>query len=175
MQPAGIQPKIHEIRGQKIMLDFDLAALYEVETRVLKQAVKRNLDRFPDDFMFQLADEEVNHMVSQNVIPSKSHLGGAFPFAFTEQGVSMLSSVLKSKKAIEVNITIMRAFVFLRHYAPQQHDLSHKLRELEARYDTQFEYIYEAMKPIRKNATESVSGKSNVLNINKKGTENPSL
>lgn len=88
-----IQNKIYELRGDRVMLDKDLAALYEVETRALKQAVKRNIDRFPFDFMFELTEDEVGAMVSQNVIPSKSYFGGALPFAFTEQGVAMLSSV----------------------------------------------------------------------------------
>lgn len=127
------------------MLDFDLAKLYEVETRVLKQAVKRNLDRFPEDFLFVLSNEEVNQMVSQNVIPSKSYFGGALPFAFTEQGVAMLSSILKSKKALQVNIAIMRAFVFIRQYALTHKDLSEKLALLETRYNKQFKDIYEAL------------------------------
>src|SRR5437870_4265474 len=103
MQLQAIQKKIYEIRMQKAMLDYDLAALYEVETRALKQAVRRNIHRFPEDFMFELTRDEIEQMVSQNVIPSKSYLGGALPFAFTEQGVAMLSSVLKSKKAVQVN------------------------------------------------------------------------
>ena len=101
------------------MLDFDLAELYEVETRVLKQAVKRNIQRFPPDFMFELTGNEINNLVSQNVIPSKSYLGGAAPFAFLEPGVAMLSSVLKSAKAIEVNINIIRAFIAVRKYMIQ--------------------------------------------------------
>lgn len=145
MKPAGIQTRIYEIRHQKIMLDFDLAALYEVETRALKQAVRRNIARFPDDFMFPLSDKELDQMVSQNVIPSKSHLGGAVPFAFTEQGVSMLSSVLRSPKAIQVNISIMRAFVLTRQYALTHQELTVKLGELEERYDRQFDDIYEAI------------------------------
>src|SRR5262245_61687980 len=96
------------------MLDFDLAQLYGVETRALKQAVKRNRESFPSDFMFVLNRKEVNYMVSQNVIPSKSKFGGALPYAFTEQGVAMLSGVLKSRKARLVNIAIMRAFVQMR-------------------------------------------------------------
>ncbi len=106
-----IQNKIHEIRGQRVMLDFDLAEMYNVETRALKQAVKRNIDRFPNDFMFELNEKEIENLVSQSVIPSKSKLGGAKPFAFTEQAcpersrrsVAMLSSVLSSKKANELN------------------------------------------------------------------------
>jgi hypothetical protein len=145
MQVQAIQSKIYEIRGQKVMLDFDLAELYEVENRALKQAVKRNRDRFPDDFMFVLSEKEVAEVVSQNVIPSKSYLGGALPFAFTEQGVSMLSSILRSKKAIQVNISIMRAFVFIRQYALSHKDLTEKLKELETQYNRQFKDVYEAI------------------------------
>lgn len=112
--PAEVVERIFYVRAQKIMFDFDLAQMYGVETRVLKQAVKRNLDRFPKDFMFLLNQAEIKNMVSQNVIPSRSILGGAKPMAFTEQGVSMLSTVLQSKRAIKVNITIMRAFVQMR-------------------------------------------------------------
>ena len=111
MQIQTIQNKIYQVRGERIMLDFDLAEMYEVETRVLKQAVRRNLDRFPQDFMFQLTDEEIDNMVSQSVIPSKSKFGGAKPFAFTEQGVAMLSSVLnnnKPNKPIESKLALKR-------------------------------------------------------------------
>ncbi|MBX7245216.1 MAG: ORF6N domain-containing protein [Candidatus Sumerlaeaceae bacterium] len=100
--------RIYLIRGIRVMLDFDLAQLYGVETRALKQAVRRNPDRFPDDFMFELAADEIYMMVSQNVIPGRSKLGGAIPMAFTEQGVAMLSSVLRSPRALQVNIAIMR-------------------------------------------------------------------
>ena len=100
MEWVLIQKKIFEIRGQRVMLDFDLAELYEVETRVLKQAVKRNLDLFPTDFMFELTRKEIDQVVSQFVIPSKSYLGGASPFAFTEHGVTMLSAVLRSDTTI---------------------------------------------------------------------------
>jgi hypothetical protein len=106
--------KIVALRDEKIMLDFHLAELYGVETRALKQAVKRNMDLFPEDFMFVLTAEEVDFMVSQSVIPNKQQLGGALPFAFTETGVAMLSSVLKSARAKEMNIAIMRTFVALR-------------------------------------------------------------
>ena len=98
MELSIIQNKIYEIRGIRVMLDFDLAEMYQVETRALKQAVKRNISRFPSDFMFVLTEQEIDIMVSQFVIPSKKHLGGALPFAFTEQGVAMLSSVLRSEK-----------------------------------------------------------------------------
>ena len=106
------------------MLDFDLAALYDVETRALKQAVRRNTRRFPSDFMFELSESEMNDLVSQTVIPSKKYFGGAAPFAFTEQGVAMLSTVQRSEKAIETNIAIMRAFVAMRHYALSFAELS---------------------------------------------------
>jgi hypothetical protein len=143
-----IQQKIFEIRGHKIMLDKDLAILYRVETRALKQAVKRNTDRFPKDFMFQLTAKEVDALVSQNVIPSKSIFGGALPFAFTEQGVAMLSSVLKSKKALQVNIAIMRAFVEIRRFALLHKDVLEQIKELRdsiGQHDTQLASIYEAI------------------------------
>ncbi|MEK6153128.1 ORF6N domain-containing protein [Flavobacteriaceae bacterium 3-367] len=118
-------------RGQKVLLDFHLANLYEVETRTLKQQVKRNLSRFPEDFMFKLSKVEINELVSQNVIPSKSFLGGATPMAFTEQGVAMLSSVLRSAKAVDVNIAIMRTFVQLRKLLESNSDLKKKITAME--------------------------------------------
>ncbi len=127
------------------MLDYDLAELYQVETRALKQAVKRNIKRFPDDFMFELKAVEVDAMVSQIVIPSKQKFGGAMPMAFTEQGLAMLSGILKSQKAIDVNISIMRAFAFIRQYALSHKDLTEKLKELETRYNQQFHDVYEAI------------------------------
>jgi hypothetical protein len=104
------------LRGQKVILDYDLATLYGIETRALKQAVRRNLNRFPDDFMLELSAKEINSLVSQSVIPAVRKLGGATPMAFTEQGVAMLSSVLNSERAVKVNIAIMRAFVKLRDW-----------------------------------------------------------
>jgi hypothetical protein len=135
MELQVIQSKIYEIRGQQVMLDFDLAQLYEVETRVLKQAVRLNIEMFPPDFMFELTDSEINNLVSQNVIPSKSYLGGAVPYAFVEPGVAMLSSVLKSAKAIEVNINIIRAFIAIRKYMIQASpsSLSRELEEIKER------------------------------------------
>jgi hypothetical protein len=109
-----IMHKIVLLREEKVMLDIHLAEMYGVETRALKQAVRRNIGLFPEDFMFELSLEEIEVVVSQNVIPSKQHLGGSAPFAFTETGVAMLSSVLKSKRAKEMNIAIMRAFIALR-------------------------------------------------------------
>jgi len=126
-----IQAQIYTIRGLQVMLDRDLAKLYEVENRVLKQAIKRNIDKFPDDFMIKLTEEEILQMVSQNVIPSKSHLGGSVPFAFTEQGVSMLSSVLKSKIATEVSINIFRVFVNMRKFLSQNASIFQRLNFLE--------------------------------------------
>jgi hypothetical protein len=149
MELQIIQNKIYELRGKKVMLDFDLAELYEVETRVLKQAVRRNIERFPDDFMFELTNNELNSLkisaTSQNVISPLTSVSYA-PFAFTEQGVAMLSTVLKSKKAIDVNISIMRAFVFIRQYALNHKDLTEKLKELETKYNKQFDDVYEALK-----------------------------
>lgn len=127
------------------MLDFHLAELYGVENRALKQAVKRNPGRFPSDFMFQLSDTETEVMVSQNVIPSKSHLGGALPFAFTEQGVAMLSSILRSERAIQVNIAIMRAFVLMRRYYMDYKELKLQIEKLEKEMNRKFKDIYEAL------------------------------
>jgi phage regulator Rha-like protein len=126
---AQLQKLIYEIRGQKVMLDRDLADLYGVELRSLNQAVKRNIGRFPYDFMFQLTDEEWKNQRSQNVIFNKDTRKYK-PYAFTEQGVSMLSSVLNSERAIEVNINIMRAFVKLRHYMLTKSDTNEQIAEL---------------------------------------------
>lgn len=146
MEVEVIQSRIYAIRGQKVMLDFDLAALYKVETRVLNQAVKRNLARFPNDFMFSLTLEEWTLMSSQFVMTSgKKRPKSALPLAFTEQGVAMLSGVLHSEQAIEVNIAIMRAFVLMRQYALSHQDLTEKLKELENRYDKQFKDVYDAI------------------------------
>ena len=131
------------------MLDYHLAELYQVETRALKQAVKRNIERFPGDFMFVLTQEEANLLlsigVSQNVIPPAYNFGVAMPMAFTEQGVAMLSSVLRSKIAIEVNISIMRAFVLMRQMAIGYEELSRRIEELEVSTDAQFNELYQAL------------------------------
>ncbi len=140
-----VHQKIYEIRKLKVMLDFDLASLYEVETRVLKQAVKRNIERFPLDFMFELDENEIQLLVSHNVIPSKSYLGGAKPYAFTEQGVSMLSAVLKSKKAILVSISIMRAFIMIKKYAINYQELLKRIEEIETKNNKQFDDVFEAI------------------------------
>lgn len=129
MDLSLIQSKIYEIRGQRVMLDFDLAEMYLVETRALKQAVRRNNTRFPEDFMFELTKHELTSLRSQIVI-SPSLSTGYTPFAFTEQGVAMLSSVLRSEKAIEINISIMRAFVTVRSYLIAQSSFSAEIKEL---------------------------------------------
>ena len=144
-----IQNNIFEVRGCRVMLDYHLAELYQVETRALKQAVKRNIERFPSDFMFVLTQEEANLLlsigVSQNVIPLDYNFGVAMPMAFTEQGVAMLSSVLRSKVAIEVNISIMRAFVLMRQMAIGYEELSRRIEELEVSTDAQFNELYQAL------------------------------
>jgi hypothetical protein len=147
MQLQAIQTKIYEVRGQKVMLDFDLAEMYEVETKRLKEAVRRNINRFPDDFMFELTKAEFESLRSQiaTLKTGRGQHSKYFPFAFTEQGVAMLSTVLNSQKAIDVNISIMRAFVVIRQYALSHKDLTEKLKKLEQKYNKQFKDIYEAL------------------------------
>lgn len=132
-----IQSKIYEIRGQRVMLDFDLAELYQVETRALKQAVRRNIERFPEDFMFEITEPEYNYLknslTSQIVISNERGGRRYMPFAFTEQGVAMLSSVLRSRTAIQVNIAIMRAFVAMRNYITTTTTVTAELSEIRAR------------------------------------------
>lgn len=156
----SIQSRIYEIRGERVMLDYDLALLYEVETRVLNQAVKRNRQRFPDDFMFQLTNAEFESlrfksendiviMSSQIVMtyPSKRP-NSALPYAFTEQGVAMLSGVLRSDKAIEMNIAIMRAFVDIRKILMKQSNINEQLAEIKERigeHDVQLNELYDAI------------------------------
>ncbi len=157
MQLSLIQSKIYEIRGQKVMLDFDLAEMYEVETRVLKQAVKRNIKRFPTDFMFELTKEEFDSLRSQIVTLKNTGRGQHskyLPYAFTEQGVSMLSSVLNSEKAIEVNIAIIRTFVLIRQHALNYKDLQQKLQMLEKKYNKNFKEIYHALNLLVEDKTQ---------------------
>ena len=142
------EQRILLLRGQKVMLDFHLAELYAVETRALKQAVRRNPDRFPADFMFELNADEAQLLVSQNVIPGLGKLGGASPMAFTEQGVAMLSSVLRGDRAVQVNIAIMRAFVRLREMLGTNADLARKLEEIEKKYDGQFRLVFDAIRQL---------------------------
>jgi hypothetical protein len=150
LDPLAVQVerRILLIRQQKVLLDYDLASLYGVETRALKQAVRRNRDRSPDDFMFTLTDEETGALVSQCVIPGRGRLGGAAPYAFTEQGVAMLSSVLRSPRAVQVNIAIMRAFVRLRELLLSNAELARKLADLEQKYDAQFRAVFEAIRQL---------------------------
>lgn len=148
MKPQEIENKIYEIRHQNVMLDFDLAEMYQIETRVLKQAVRRNSDRFPKDFMFELSEEEYNSLRSQIVTLKNSGRGQHtkyMPFAFTEQGVAMLSSVLKSKIAIEINISIIRAFVLMRQFSLSHKELTEKLNQLENKFDQKFNDVADAL------------------------------
>lgn len=146
MHSLTIQKKIYELRGQKVMLDFDLAELYEVETRALNQAVKRNIDIFPEDFMFQLTPNEWKNMLSQIVMtyPVKRPKT-ALPLAFTEHGVTMLANILKSKKARQTSIAIVRAFIALKQFTLNYKEISDKLKELENKYNKQFKDVYEAI------------------------------
>jgi hypothetical protein len=143
-----IEKAILLVRRQKVILDADLAGLYGVETRVLVQAVKRNLERFPEDFMFQLSREEFAVLRSQSV--TSSDWGGRRypPYAFTEHGVAMLSSVLRSQRAIQVNIEIMRAFIRLRQMLASHAELARKLDALEKKYDAQFKDVFEAIRQL---------------------------
>lgn len=146
--PTTIAPMVHWIRHEKVILDFDLASLYGVETRALKQSVRRNLARFPDDFLFELTEGEVDLLVSQSVIPNRKTLGGAIPYAFTEQGVAMLSSVLRSPRAVEVNIAIMRTFVQLRRLMDSNQELARKIEAMEKKYDEHFAVVFAAIKQL---------------------------
>jgi ORF6N domain len=143
-----IERRVLLIRSHRVMLSTDLADLYAVEPRVLMQAVKRNRERFPADFMFQLTEQEFDRLKSQIVISSWGGLRRAYPYAFTEQGVAMLSSVLHSKRAIGVNIAIMRAFVQLREMIASNKGLAQRLNELEKKYDGQFRLVFEAIREL---------------------------
>jgi hypothetical protein len=172
-----IERSILLIRGQKVMLSVHLAELYDVETRALNQAVKRNISRFPEDFMFQLNTSEAEQLVSQNVIPHKKYFGGSLPYAFTEQGVAMLSSVLNSETAIKVNIEIMRAFVRLRRMLASHADLARKLEALEKKYDAQFKVVFDAIRQLmatpepKKRPIGFLVEEPHVLYRSSKGTE----
>ena len=148
MSDEKIQKAIYLIRKQKVMLSVHLAELYDVEPRVLVQAVKRNINRFPNDFMFQLNANEFTHLKSQFVISSWGGLRRAAPYAFTEQGVAMLSSVLHSHHAVQVNIEIMRAFVRLRQMLASNADLARELTAIEKKYDTQFKVVFDAIRQL---------------------------
>ncbi len=145
-----IERRILLIRGEKVMLSTDLAELYEVAPRVLVQAVMRNRQRFPEDFMFQLTKEEYAKLKSQFVISSWGGARRAAPYAFTEQGVAMLSSVLRSRRAVQVNIAIMRAFVKLREMLASHRGLARRLDEMEKKYDAQFKVVFDAIRELMK-------------------------
>ena len=159
VQQEVIERKIYIIRGHKVMLSADLAELYEVEPRVLVQAVKRNIDRFPSDFMFQLNEIEFENLKSQIVTSSWGGMRRANPYAFTEQGVAMLSSVLHSKRAIQVNIATMRAFVKLREMLTAHKDLARKLDKMEKKNDAQFKVVFDAIRQLMEPPVPKKKGK----------------
>jgi len=152
----AVDARIVEARSQRVILDADLAALYGVPTKALVQAVKRNLERFPADFMFQLTEQELRSLRSQIVTLNDAESGARgrgrhakyLAYVFTEQGVAMLSSVLRSKRAVQVNVEIMRAFVRLRGLVARDHELSRKLDDLESKYDRQFKIVFDAIREL---------------------------
>ena len=147
-----IESKIHNIRERQVILDRDIAVFYGIDTRSLKQAVNRNLERFPEPFMFKLDEHEIQFMVSQNVIPTKKHLGGATPYVFTEQGVAMLSTVLRNQKAVKISVKIMNAFISMRNFLLKNKDVLNRLNtiekkqiEYEIKTDKNFEKVFDAL------------------------------
>ena len=145
---STIENRIFMIRGHNVMISVHLAELYGVETRALNQAVKRNAARFPSDFMFQLSEREADLVVSQSMIPHRKFFGGSLPYAFTEQGVAMLSTVLRSERAIQMNIAIMRAFVRLREIFSTHKELALKMKQLEmkvGKHDEEIQAIFEVI------------------------------
>jgi hypothetical protein len=163
MQITVIQKKIFEIRGQKVMLDLHLAELYEVETKRLKEAVKRNINRFPSDFMFELTDKELHNLRSQ--IATSSWGGSRYkPYAFTEQGVAMLSSILNSEKAIDVNIFIIRTFVLIRQYALDYQELEKKIKSLEKKHNKNFKQLFTALELLLQEKQADEKQKANFEN-----------
>lgn len=144
----GIEGRIFIVRGKRVMLDSDLAKLYGVKPIRLREQVGRNMERFPQDFMFRLTAQEAAGMVSHNAIPSFKHLGGYLPYVFTQEGVAMLSGVLRSAKAVQVNIAIMRAFVKLREVLSTHKDLALRLDALEQKYDAQFRGVFDAIRAL---------------------------
>jgi hypothetical protein len=160
LSPAVIERKIYLLRRQKVMLDSDLAALYGVETKQLNRAVRRNLERFPSDFMFQLTPAEARALRFQIGTSSEGAHGGRryLPYVFTQEGVAMLSSVLRSPRAIKVNIAIMRAFVRLRDILATNRQLAAKVEEMERRYDAHFKIIFEVIQALMTPPQESARG-----------------
>jgi ORF6N domain len=148
VNPGNIASRIYYIRGEKVMLDYDLAILYVVPVKSLKQTVRRNIKRFPPDFMFALTPEEHKILRSQIVTLGWGTYSKYVPFAFTEQCVAMLSGILNSERAINVNIAIMRAFVQMRRLLETHKDLAEKIKELESNYDEQFSIVFEAIRQL---------------------------
>ena len=138
-----IRRRIYIVRDREVMIDRDLAELYGVIPTRLREQVKRNIDRFPEDFMFQVDESEVDYLLSQNAIASRQHLGGSLPYVFTEQGLYMLASVLKSPRAIEVNISIIRTFTRLREFSLQYDAVARKILEMERDYDSKFDAVFD--------------------------------
>ncbi|HSO61783.1 MAG TPA: ORF6N domain-containing protein [Desulfobacterales bacterium] len=179
-KPSSVVPveriteKIYLIRGMRVMLDQDLASLYQVETKALKQAVKRNIERFPDDFMLTLSREEFDNLRSQIVTSSWGGTRYA-PMVFTEQGVAMLSSVLRSRRAVQVNIQIMRAFTRLRQMLSGYAELRNKIEKMEEKYDQNFQVVFEAIKQlleveVRPKRKIGFTGEKPVATKNSEGT-----
>jgi phage regulator Rha-like protein len=163
-----IQNKIFEIRGQKVMFDFDLAQLFETETRILKQSVKRNIERFPENFMFQLSPNEWQELITNcDILPANVKFTRVLPLAFTEHGVTMLASVLKSKRAIQMNIAIVTAFIEMKKQLSQYTELAQKIHALESLNNSQFLEIYEALENLI-NDTEKLK----IIQKNKTDFEN---
>ena len=157
-----IAGKIILLRGEKVILDVHIAEFYGIETRVLKQAVRRNIDRFPELYMFELNAKEIETVIKSRIVPSKQHFGGATPFAFTELGVGMLSSVLKSKEAIKINMSIMETFVFLRRMLYGQKDVLLKLEKIEqklAEHDNNILILFEYLKQFEQIKQEEIENK----------------
>ena len=152
-----IVSNIFYVRNKKVMLDFHLAVMYNVETRVLKQQVKRNLERFPGDFMFQLSESEWRELITNCDRLGAFKYSPTIPFAFTEQGVAMLSGILRSPLAIKVNIFIMRAFVKMREILDDNKELKEKIDKLEAKYDKQFSLVFEAIKLLMIKKDETIN------------------
>ncbi|GHT32827.1 DNA-binding protein [Bacteroidia bacterium] len=148
IETVTIQNKIYEIRGQKVILDFDIAEIYEVETKRINEAVKRNIERFPYRFMFRLTQEEWDDLMRSQFATAynqRKRNTGVTPFAFTEHGVTMLASVLRSKKAIQMNIAVVEVFIALKEFAINYKELVSKLKEIETKYDTKFQDIDQAI------------------------------
>ena len=174
LAPLQLKRQIYSVRGQNVMLDSNLAGLYGVTTAALNQAVKRNSERFPQDFMFPLTSEEAQSLISQSVISNVGRGGRRkTTYVFTEQGVAMLSSVLRSDRAVQVNIAIMRAFVSLRGLLTQDSDLARRILTLEEKYDRQFAAVFEAIRLMIEAPTPSIeAGPERRMGFRKEAQEN---